>query len=240
VDPARARRLGPADQAQAASESRTTRATSRIWAQGTPGTGIEVHPQLVGMVQVVGPDRVRVEVDAAQVDDPGQPAASRITTSVGGPARRERQLDVSIQSGRDSGARFWKKNWPSAPLTKRLRAIGRPPGPAQRPIGHGQVVADEVHLRVRPSSGKKTLSGLVTVTSRPATSRTSECACHGHTIARRVSRILRRQASIQEPAVRRWSDGRHLPARLRPRRTDMRYLLLIYTAEPTEIHVDPT
>ena len=33
---------------------------------------IEVDPQLVGVVQVVSADRVRIEVDAAQVDDPGQ------------------------------------------------------------------------------------------------------------------------------------------------------------------------
>jgi len=40
---------------------------------------------------------------------------------------------VSIQSGRDSGARFWKKNSPPAPLTKRLRAIGRPATPRSAP-----------------------------------------------------------------------------------------------------------
>ena len=52
------------------------------------------------------------------------------------------------QSGRLSGARFWKNGSPSAPLTKRLRAIGRPPDAAQRAVGDRQVVADEVELGV--------------------------------------------------------------------------------------------
>ncbi len=40
---------------------------------------------------------------------------------------------VSIQSGRESGARFWKKNSPSAPFTKRFSAMGRPPAPRSAP-----------------------------------------------------------------------------------------------------------
>ena len=34
--------------------------------------GIQVDAQLVGVVQVIGARRMGVEVDAAQVDDPGQ------------------------------------------------------------------------------------------------------------------------------------------------------------------------
>ncbi len=60
-------------------------------------------------------------------------AASRITTSEAVRPDGKDSSTVSIQSGRDSGARFWKKNGPSAPLTKRLRAIGRPPAPRKAP-----------------------------------------------------------------------------------------------------------
>ena len=52
------------------------------------------------------------------------------------------------QSGRLSGARFWKNASPSAPSTKRLSAIGRPPSAAQRAVGDREVVLDEVELRV--------------------------------------------------------------------------------------------
>ena len=40
---------------------------------------------------------------------------------------------VCIHAGRLSGARFWKKNSPSAPLTKRLSAMGRPNTPRTAP-----------------------------------------------------------------------------------------------------------
>ena len=56
-------------------------------------------------------------------------AASRMTTSSAVRPEGNDSSTVSIQSGRDSGARFWKKASPAAPLTKRLRAIGRPPAP---------------------------------------------------------------------------------------------------------------
>ena len=36
------------------------------------GDRVEVDPQLVGMVEVLRADRMRVEVDAAEVDDPGE------------------------------------------------------------------------------------------------------------------------------------------------------------------------
>ena len=38
-----------------------------------PRERIEVDAQLVGMLEIVGPHGVRVEVDAAQIDCPGQP-----------------------------------------------------------------------------------------------------------------------------------------------------------------------
>ena len=40
---------------------------------------------------------------------------------------------VSIQSGREVGARFWKNGSPSAPLTNRLSTIGRPVTPRSAP-----------------------------------------------------------------------------------------------------------
>jgi hypothetical protein len=40
---------------------------------------------------------------------------------------------VSIQPGRFSGARFWKKASPSAPWTKRLSTIGLPATPRSAP-----------------------------------------------------------------------------------------------------------
>ena len=45
------------------------------------------------MVEVLGPHRVRIEVDAAEVRDPGQPGRVVEDDLVGRPAGRERELD---------------------------------------------------------------------------------------------------------------------------------------------------
>ena len=61
------------------------------------------------------------------------PAASRSTTSSAVRPEGKRSSAVSIQSGRFSGARFWKNGSPSAPFTNRLSAIGRPRTPPSAP-----------------------------------------------------------------------------------------------------------
>jgi hypothetical protein len=60
-------------------------------------------------------------------------AASRTTTSLAVLPEGKLSSTVSIQSGRDSGARFWKKASPPAPFTKRFSAIGRPATPRIAP-----------------------------------------------------------------------------------------------------------
>ena len=60
-------------------------------------------------------------------------AASRTTTSSAVRPEGNASSTVSIQSGRDEGARFWKKASPSAPSTNRLSAIGRPATPRSAP-----------------------------------------------------------------------------------------------------------
>ena len=50
------------------------------------GHRVEVDPQLVGVLQVVGPYRVRVQVDAAEVDHPRERRAVPDDDLVRGPA----------------------------------------------------------------------------------------------------------------------------------------------------------
>ena len=83
--------LGQPTSPTASSASRATSATSRICGHGDAGHRVEVDPQLVGMVEVLGADRVRVEVDAAEVDDPGEPGGVVDDDLVGGPPGRERE-----------------------------------------------------------------------------------------------------------------------------------------------------
>ena len=59
--------------------------------------------------------------------------ASRGTTSTALRPDGKRSSTVSIQGGRDSGARFWKNASCSAPFTNRLSTMGRPWTPAMAP-----------------------------------------------------------------------------------------------------------
>ena len=112
----------------------TTSATPPDIGPRHAGTGIEVDPQLIGVVEVVGAHGVRVEVDAAQVDDPGQRGAVGDHHLVGGAARWKGQLDGARRSsGTDFGARFWKNASPVMPSTKRFSAIGRSRTPRSAP-----------------------------------------------------------------------------------------------------------
>ena len=60
-------------------------------------------------------------------------AASRTTTSCAVLPDGKLSSTVSTHSGLESGARFWKKNSPSAPFTNRFRAMGRPATPRSAP-----------------------------------------------------------------------------------------------------------
>ena len=60
-------------------------------------------------------------------------AASRTTISSAVRPDGKLSVTVSIHSGRDFGARFWKNGASSAPLTKRLSAMGRPSTPRTAP-----------------------------------------------------------------------------------------------------------
>ena len=71
------------------------------------GHRIEVHPQLVGMVQIVGADRMRMQLEAGEVGEPGQcRRVARHDFSALLPEGK-RSDTTSIHGGREVGARFW-------------------------------------------------------------------------------------------------------------------------------------
>ena len=117
----------------ASSASCATSATSRICDHVDARHRVEVDAQLVGMVEVVGADRVRVEVDAAEVDDPGEPAASSSTISSAVRPDGKRQRRRSEPVGPVLRRALLEERLAAAPLTKRFRAIGRPPAPRSAP-----------------------------------------------------------------------------------------------------------
>ena len=115
-----------------------------------PHTGhrVQVHAQLVRMIEIIRPDRMRVEVDAAEVDDPGKGGVVAHNDLVGCPTRREPQLD-----GVDPGWAGLRR----ALLEEEL-ALGSVDEPlqrhrstrhtAQRTVRDGDVVANQIGLGV--------------------------------------------------------------------------------------------
>ncbi len=93
--------------------------------EGDSRRGIEIDAELVGVVEVVGANRVRVQVEAAQVHHPGEAGGVVHHHLVGGAAGGNASCAVVTHSGRGAGARFWKKNGSSAPFGNRFSAIGR-------------------------------------------------------------------------------------------------------------------
>ena len=92
---------------KSSSTSCTTAATSCTCAHVTPGTGIQVDAQLVGMIEIFGANRMRMQLEAREVREPGERGGVARHDLLGGAAGGEAQLATSIQSGRLSGARFW-------------------------------------------------------------------------------------------------------------------------------------
>ena len=146
------------------------RATACTSAYDTPGLGVEVHPQLVGVVDVGPAHRPRVEVEAAEVRGPDDVGDVDRAQLVGVATARERRPGPSRSTpGRCGGTRFWKKGSSVAPFGYRFRTVGRSRTPRSAP----SPTATKYWARssfVSPRAGKNTLSGFVTFTVRPETS----------------------------------------------------------------------
>ena len=68
---------------------------------------IEVDAQLVGMLEVLGAHRVRVQLQAGEVREPGERRGVARHDLLGRAPDGKRSSTVSIQGGRLLGARFW-------------------------------------------------------------------------------------------------------------------------------------
>ncbi len=159
VHPTRARRLRPADQPEIV-ERRVD--DLRDLAKLIPADArhrIEIDPQLVRVIEIVGTYRMRVQFEAGEVRHPGQ--TCRITrhdflrVATGRKAQRD-----DVNPGRPRGRR--------ALLVEELAvdAVGiadehvRPIAVrAKRSVGDSQVVADEIELGVA-GLGKENLAGV--------------------------------------------------------------------------------
>ena len=237
VDPARARRLGPADEPDGLERFARRERDEPDVVPRHARHGVEIHPQLVGMIEVPGPDRMRIEVDAAEVDDPGQ--AGRVVDHdlVGGPAGREGERRGPDELGQILGRTLLEERLAGRAIDEPLERHRPPARPTQRTVRDGQVVADEVDLRVPglrevdlarvgdrdlAIPDAEDLGFLGHADTIPSTRPTQRPMMASRPDA--AMSIRRPTFVVRETAMHAWPQ----PAR----RHAMQYALLIYTPEP--------
>jgi hypothetical protein len=112
------------------------------------GHRVEVDAQLVRAVEVVGEHRVRVEVDATEVDHPGQRGRVADHDLLGGTAGGVLELGHLDPVGPLGRSPLLPDRLFVEPLHEPLEHHRPPPHPAQRALGHSEVVVDQVELGV--------------------------------------------------------------------------------------------
>ena len=110
---------------------------------------IEIDAQLVGMIEIVGAHRMRMQLEAREVRHPDAAPPHRAARLL----RRVRpdgncSATTSIQAAAMPGARFWKKNSPLDAVRIAHQHVRPAAGAAQRAVGDGEVVARQIELGV--------------------------------------------------------------------------------------------
>ncbi len=159
VDPARARGLRPAHEAHVLQRRMGHESDVHDLRPLHTGNGVEVHAQLVGMIQILGADRMRVQIDAAQVHDPRELRRIADHDLVRRPSRGEAELDGLDPVRLRGGRAFLEEERALGAVDEPLqghRAIRDAP---ERPVADRQVVADQVELRL-PDRWEEDLVGV--------------------------------------------------------------------------------
>ena len=139
--------LGQPRRPSSPSSAFTSSATRRTSAHATPGPGIEIDAQLVGVIEIAGAHRVRVQLDAAEVDDPRE--AGRVVDDdlLGGAARRKRQRHGAQPGGPVLGRALLIERLALGAVDEALEHDGPVADAGDRAVRDRQVVADDVELR---------------------------------------------------------------------------------------------
>ena len=144
--------------------------------------GVQIDAQLVRMVEVLGADRMRVEVEAAEVRDPGQRRRIAQHDLLSGPAGRERERDrVDPLRSLVRGA-LLEEELARRAVDETLERHRPPASATQRALGDREVVAHEVHLGV-PGSGPVDLVGVGDLDLAPPDIEQLELRGHGYASA---------------------------------------------------------
>ncbi len=187
VDPPRARGLGPPDEAEGLEHLLRHHGDVADLRPLDPRHRVEVHPQLVGMIEIVRAHRVRVQVDAPEVHDPRELGRVADHDLLRGSAGWEAELDGLDPVGTRGRRPLLEEEVALGAVDEPLQRHRSSGDAAQRSVGDGEVVADEVELGV---AGRRE-EDLVGVRDRHLTPGDLEdllASCHGDTIGGRGRR----------------------------------------------------
>src|SRR5439155_5324506 len=112
------------------------------------GDRVQVNPQLVWVIEVAGTNRMRIEVDASQVDDPGQLRGVADHDLFRGPARGKGELDGLDPLGARRRGALLKEGLAFGSVDEALEGHGASANATQRSLGDRQVIADQIELGV--------------------------------------------------------------------------------------------
>ena len=148
VEAARAGRLGPAGQPEVGQYFPGDQRDLEDLGPFHPRHRVQIDAELVRVLEVVGPDRVRVEVDAAQVDGPDQGGSVPGHDLHGAAPGREAQLH-RVDPGRPGLRRpLLEERLALRAVHEALEHHGTSRGTGHGPVRHAEVVPDQVKLGV--------------------------------------------------------------------------------------------
>ena len=148
VDAARPRCLGPADETEVGQRGPHHAGDLAHLCPVDARHRIEVDAQFVRVVQVLGADGVRVQLEAGQVGHPDQRGGVARHDLVRGAPGWKRELDDLHPRGPRFGRALLVEGLAADAVGKAQQHVRTATGRAQRPVGDGDVVADEVELGV--------------------------------------------------------------------------------------------
>ena len=114
--------------------------------EGNVGTGIEIDAELVGVVQVGRADRVRMQLEAAEVGDPGEARGvvddELLGLATGGEVQGRRAQPLGPRRRRA----LLIEGLARRSVDEALQHDGPVADAAERAVGDGQVVVDQIAL----------------------------------------------------------------------------------------------
>src|SRR6185503_1954721 len=146
VDASRARRLGPALEAEVGQDLPSDPGHVLDLTPLDARHRVEVDPELVGMVEVFGADRVRMELQASQVRHPGERGRIAWYDLFRRAAGRKTERDDFDPIRPRGGRSLLVEELAVNPVGIADEHVRPAPRSAQRALGDGEVVAYDVEL----------------------------------------------------------------------------------------------